>query len=500
MKLHVSLSLIFWVTMGFAQSDFQCRRSDFNINDLFGKIYTSTCETQKSSIHCQAVYNKIEKGGESADDYKLHCDDRNGDIKQDLGQFYLGCYIGVFDATAGDLIRFLGESVAKGISDYEINKDCDAKPEYKRMLYLAHNVSSPEDLQIPIPSDARLRAYNCATIRQAIVEEHRYLLVKKKRKVVVQKQTDSQGVTELAKGLLRNLGIRLDCYNSRKQAELLCKAATYVGVTFALPISVVAKIRAAAGFKNIVTVEASTKVGSLEVAAKTVEEVGVLSKVDAPEDIALLEQMVSKGLLTQAEMHDVIKAGKFEKIKDLHYEGKIPESDYGKVLDAFRTLETGKPTGKEVVIEFIPKRRADGAKSKLNAQSFDPTHEGTHGMALIDPGTKKPIATLNYSIEGNSLDIYYLRVKKTHRDFGYSEILFESVLKAHPEVKVVNSSLSGTNEAILLEALKTMPLKEAIKKTPAYRVRERLGFEKIRPVVTIEDDGSMSYSLFATRP
>ncbi|MBC7457999.1 MAG: hypothetical protein H7235_06950 [Bdellovibrionaceae bacterium] len=226
-------------------------------NDIAKKLNQVTCAQLRDSHACQSVYKEIEAGVDSAENYKIKCDVKkisseaiDYEVSLIQGQIIFGCAIGAFDSVIGDFGRFLGESAAKLVTETEINSYCDTHPEYKKLLYLSHNADSPKELQIPVPSDKKLKSYNCSAVKRAIFEEHRYLVVKNNRKRGNTYDGEKgAGLISLAKKSLGDLGIRLECYNPQKAAELICKIAGYTA-SAVIPLTIATKIKLAAGLSE----------------------------------------------------------------------------------------------------------------------------------------------------------------------------------------------------------------------------------------------------------
>ncbi len=195
-------------------------------------LYRNSCSILTSTPDCKKLYKEIIQAGKDINDYRPDCylnqDSAFSKNVLDLGQAYLGCYVGVFRETFGELGTILGETAAKIVTDFEVNQICDSQVKFKRLLYESYNESNNDELKIPIPSDQKLNNYSCRLIRQAILEESRYLKVKLQR---VQgsnrlKNNDGDSVEIMARKKLTQMGIELQCYNSRKQSELICGAAS----------------------------------------------------------------------------------------------------------------------------------------------------------------------------------------------------------------------------------------------------------------------------------
>ena len=232
---------------------------DVKIPESF-RLINNTCSIITNLPECKNLYLEIANSGNDLKNYKPECSMNSDSISNvatnNLGYFYLGCYIGAFNETFGSLGSFLGESAAKIIVDIEANQICNSQVKYKRMLYESYNESSKAEFRIPIPSDNVLKNYSCETIRKAIFEEQRY------RKVILQREgkrintinNDGQSIEKLARKMLEQLGIELQCFNSQKQAELICGAATMMALTIS-PATALFKIKNIAGIDKVAKFE-----------------------------------------------------------------------------------------------------------------------------------------------------------------------------------------------------------------------------------------------------
>lgn len=91
-----------------------------------------------------------------------------------------------------------------------------------------------------------------------------------------------------------------------------------------------------------------------------------------------------------------------------------------------------------------------------------------------------PLGVLHYRIKGEVLAIEYLNVDERHRRRGLGRMLLARAVLEHPEVTVIEGELHGANfdEFRNAMALGLEPL-DAIRRTPAYRMRRALGFGRI---------------------
>ncbi len=82
---------------------------------------------------------------------------------------------------------------------------------------------------------------------------------------------------------------------------------------------------------------------------------------------------------------------------------------------------------------------------------------------------------------GRVLDVHNVEVLNVnnHRK-GLSEYMMAEILKRHPRLRELRSTLAMDNQSIAQKALSSgLSCAEAIKSTPAYKMRARLGFTQI---------------------
>jgi GNAT superfamily N-acetyltransferase len=101
-------------------------------------------------------------------------------------------------------------------------------------------------------------------------------------------------------------------------------------------------------------------------------------------------------------------------------------------------------------------------------------------IELFEPGAGR-VGYLDFIVEKKTLEVDYLSVNAPYRRQGVSEALLAVALRENPKVKKIETeALASTNGDFLEAALKRgLSCEEAIRTTPAYRMRARLGFSKI---------------------
>jgi|FLYM01.1.fsa_nt_gi hypothetical protein len=83
-------------------------------------------------------------------------------------------------------------------------------------------------------------------------------------------------------------------------------------------------------------------------------------------------------------------------------------------------------------------------------------------------------------VDESELKIFLVFINQPFRGKGLSEKAFQEVLRLNPKVTKIHTHLIRDNEDALREALdRGETCVEAMKSTPAYKVRKKLGFSKI---------------------
>jgi len=246
-----------------------------------------SCEDIKASNECQNLYSEIKKNGDNPEDKALQCSDSNivwRGLKADF-DFRIGCAMGGWNyavdtiSTWGHLI---GESAAKiklTIEEAKAeNEACNKDFEKKKSVYAEYNQSVPKMLQIEVPDDATLKRVDCAQLkagaRMMQTRQGMFAMGKVRQRLsdpnakynpeeqeyvnwinsLKGKGGNFPDLIGLAEKKLNELGIKLECYNTRETAALVCEGmamvATNIGggpAAFAATSARIARISKLAG-------------------------------------------------------------------------------------------------------------------------------------------------------------------------------------------------------------------------------------------------------------
>ncbi len=119
-----------------------------------------------------------------------------------------------------------------------------------------------------------------------------------------------------------------------------------------------------------------------------------------------------------------------------------------------------------------------GGKVELKASQSE---SGLYFLELFDPRSGELLGELNYRYVANEKKLNIVWMEAVVKEIGISETLIALALSRYPETRVIHTrALLDTNEKIVKTALaKGASIEDAIKTTPAYKVRKKLGFDRI---------------------
>ena len=312
-------------------------------NASLRQMSTAVCNSAKSSLECQNLYEDLKAKNIDVNSRALNCADKNLLVKsfEDFSNFRNGCASGGWNFVKDSFISvgtFIGESAAQAKIAYDSevaeNKVCDADPNGVKKLYDQHNKFSVKALQIPLPSAANLKKTSCFTAklniksgvatRAASISASIALKKAKKQSLNVSEKEfedwhlknigfPNLNLQEKAKQYIKEQGIKLQCYNARAQAEMMCEAIAEVasmavgGAGVAVKGSKAAKLAEMSGVSAKAAdatkaVQAGSKLG-----AATAAELAAAAKLSNVERVASAEQLIGRQL-TQAEKNALMKA------------------------------------------------------------------------------------------------------------------------------------------------------------------------------------------------
>ena len=198
-----------------------------------------------------------------------------------------------------------------------------------------------------------------------------------------------------------------------------------------------------------------------------------------------------------------LKDQAFERLKQLYKTGQISEEDYDSIFELSDPQTLDDLRQRRLIsraefkdwteifesMEFTPKER--GREFSLEGKKYllfeAHMHRG-QSFFIRELHHRRPIAYIEFTLlkEENSLVVFMIKVRKGWRGLGLQKFLFEETIRRNPEVRGIYATLAELNREILLSGLKNgKSLEEALKNTPAYKSRMKLGFTEME--LTLEE-------------
>lgn len=215
--------------------------------DNLGKLEAlsdQVCVETRNSQECQALYAKMEPGEVLRK--QLDCSSQSTSFETSHS-FLRDCAQGGWNFFVD-----LGTSMIEGLDltkEIAAEQECTKDPAKKRAIFDDYNIAVPEILRVPKLSDSQIENMHCGMIRARLQEarekrNHQVMSqVQRKRgqNLDVKEQEfvayrDAQrkvgpGLIEKAKGLLQDMKVQPQCYNTQVYREMLCEAVASVATT-----------------------------------------------------------------------------------------------------------------------------------------------------------------------------------------------------------------------------------------------------------------------------
>lgn len=282
--------------------------------------------------------------GEKPEEKALQCRDQSSVSRsvEASWNYTSGCLIGgwnfakdTFESIVG-IGTAIGEGAAQIVIDHEnekaVNAACDADPNGKTSLFKQYNSAMPKLLQITPPADAVLAKTNCATVKSVMKlqqatksNEAMAKLGRRMSQKTPNYTADEQEYMEWGKGQvgstvdlvalskekLKEMGVKLECYNSQEAAAMVCEGIANVATLAAGPAGAALKAAKLKNISKIAGVALETeKVAGTANAARTVASAADLekaAKLSNIERISAAEQSLGR-TLSAAEQKALIEA------------------------------------------------------------------------------------------------------------------------------------------------------------------------------------------------
>ncbi len=317
-----------------------CATGKTSTSGLTAISKNSCIETLKSK-ECQDLFSKMRANGEKPEEKALRCQDQSSLSRafETSWNYTSGCAIGGWNFVADTFVGIgtaIGEGAAKAVLSYQNTKAenaiCDGDFQLKKNLFTEYNQSVPKLLRVAQPSDAILAKTNCASVKSVLKmnqvtksnEVGRGISVKIMSKTP-NFTADEQEYMEwgksqlgpkvdlvaLAKNKLKELGVKLECYNSQQAAAMVCEAIADVATLAAGPAGVALKAAKVGNIAKIAGValeaEKAAEVGTVARAVASAADLQKAAKLSNVERIAAAEGSLGRKL-TAAEKQALIDA------------------------------------------------------------------------------------------------------------------------------------------------------------------------------------------------
>ncbi|MEK2689370.1 hypothetical protein [Bdellovibrio sp. GT3] len=277
MKFLLHILLISLLSL-VSRAEVACNTSSNDPLSVFEKLSLNACVQTAQSKECVDLYEQMREEGEDPEGKVLKCKSTEGLARnlEESWSYTSGCAIGGWNFVKGlgntvvDSVEALGEFAEEVEIARAANQACDADPNGRATLFDQLNKSAPKLLQVPKPSAATLAKSSCGAIKasirllqtqkadQASLELNRKVLLQKASFTPEEKEFLDWGkrrlpgtqlsLTEAAKAKLKDLGVRLECYNPQAAAAMVCEAIAEVGTLASGAVAVAMK---AARMSNI---------------------------------------------------------------------------------------------------------------------------------------------------------------------------------------------------------------------------------------------------------
>ncbi len=219
---------------------------------------TAACVRMRDSQQCQDFYKTLDE-----EDQKKKRTCQADEIESNVNGNYLGpatllCAGGIIVDPVVSLGTGIGEGIAKAQIAWEKASECNQSLEQKMAIIMAFNMDAPKLLQYPMLSQEKLKGLSCEAINDSIQMVKRvnatqlaYKLNDRynnpdERKKLSADELDfmnyyksdpanrsSGGIEKMAKALLQELNLSLDCYTPAHALAIRCEIAATIA---ALPI------------------------------------------------------------------------------------------------------------------------------------------------------------------------------------------------------------------------------------------------------------------------
>lgn len=545
-QLVLALSIYIVMLGQFAHADAPAclTKPDGGLKGL-AAISKQSCQDTLKSKECQDLFAKMRANGEKPEEKALKCYDRNSITAffEDDFDYRVGCAIGGWNFVKDTFVSLgtaIGEGAAKiviGIENAKAeNEACEADFNIKKGLFKTYNDNVPKLLQTEVPPDAKLKTIGCANIKAtlkmiALTKEQeannnlmRKVLSKKpltpdeeelkafNASKVPKSNIDLIG---LAKDKIKEMGVKLECYNAQERAAMICEAVAEVASLAAGPAGAALKAAKAQNIFKIAGIAAdaekaaaTAKVAQTTAAAtRTTASAADLQKAAALSDVqrvAAAESSLGRSL-TAPQKQALIDAHNVAADTGRGY-GTYSATDLRQKADILKTAGFSDSERNTLLRSGLAGSLSDTQKAKATYNTFrlqaeklsatgdvkkaEPLYKSSaDSYEVVMTDAKYPKSSRDWAV-GASINRsagrydkaadYFIKSFNQYRDSEKSEMIFETLRREKDELRVIAFKNPG-NAAAQLNYENQRKLIEAVLNNPQFKYSDAVKRELLKP-------------------
>ena len=504
-------------------------------------ISKQSCQDTLKSKECQDLFSKMRAAGEKPEDKALKCYDRSAlaEAFENDFDFRMGCAIGGWNFIKDTFVSIgtaIGEGAAKIVIDAKNakaeNDACDADFNIKKGMFKIYNDSDPTLLQTTVPPDEMIKSLKCANIKSTLkliqLNKEQEANSKLIRKVTLSKNApltpqeqelkawneskipkSNVDLIAMAKEKIKDIGVKLECYNTQERAAMICEAVAEVASLAAGPAGAALK---AAKVKNILEIAgvaadaekagvAAAAGGRFVASAADLEKAAALSNADR---IAAAQSALGRPLTT-AEKQALIDAHNVAADTGRGY-GTYSATDLKQKADILKTAGFSDTERSTLMRQGLAGSLSDTQKAKTTyntlrlqaekisasgdvkqADSIYKSSADSYEVVMKDP--KYPKSSRDYAVGASSnrsagrfdkAADYYLKSYGQMRDNDKVDAVFEALRREKDELRVIAFQNPG-NAAAQQNYENQRKLIEAVLNNPQFRTSDAIKRELLKP-------------------
>lgn len=481
-----------------------CGENPYKVKAL-ADVSRNTCMQTLQSKECQALFAKMRANGEKPEEKALKCTNQNSLSRafEASWDYTSGCATGGWSFVKDSFVAVgtaIGEGAAKIVMDMEAEKAanaaCEADPQGKVNLFKQYNGSVPKILQVPMPKADVLQKANCATVKgilhlQSVSKKNEALTaITRKRSLKAPNFTAEEkeymdwvqgnapksqkmDLVGMAKTRLKEMGIQLDCYNSKEAAAMVCEAIAEVASFAGGPAGAALKAAKARNIMKIAGVSADAEKAA--VATRTVASAADLAKaakLSNSERVLAAEKSLGRKLTEQQEKalikaHEVAAGtgrgyGTYSKA-DIAEKTRILQQAGFNATEREALLRqglAGSLSDTKAARDFANKARLEADKLRVSGNISESTASyrkasDSYEVFIADPKAAKSSrdywvgAKLNAAAERyDKAAEYFIKTEQaTARSDVRAQNIFEALNREKNELRVIASKNPGSKSA-----------------------------------------------------